>query len=223
MEKYFSKKDLDLISKAVKEAENNTSGEIATAFIKQSDSYAIYELLSALIAGIVFFNILLLFYNPIEKLIQFTTWDYQPFYTVAFYGFASFVIIGLLYLLFNLPFFDKLIVPKKIMAEKVSNKALLHFIQSGVAETKDRTGILIFISYWEQRVELIADKGINEKISQDKWDRIVENLVADIKSKDMKGGLLRAIRACGFILDEHFPIKIGDVNELDNNITFLED
>lgn len=223
MKEYFSKKDLDEISEAVKEAESRTSGEIATAFIKQSDSYAIYELLFAFLAGIVFFNLLLLFYNPIDKLIQHITWDYHPFYTVAFYGFASFMIIGLFYLLFNLPFFDKLIVPKKIMAKKVADRALLHFIQAGVTETRDRTGILIFISYLEQRVELVADKGISEKIPQKRWNHIMENIINGIKVNDMKGGLLRAIRECGLILEEHFPIKFDDTNELANGITFLED
>lgn len=223
MKKYFSKADLEEISKIVTDVEKRTSGEIATSFIKQSDSYALYELLSALIVGIVFFNILLLFYKPIEKMIQLTTWDYQPFYTVAFYGFASFIIVGLLYLLFNLPFFDKLIVPKKIMAKKVADRALLHFIQSGVTETKDRTGILIFISYLEQRVELVADKGISDKIPQERWNKVVETIIEGIKLKDMKGGLIRAIKECGFILEEHFPVKYDDINELDNDMTFLED
>ncbi len=44
---FFRNEDLEKIKKAVQEAESKTSGEIATAFIRESDTYTSYELLFA--------------------------------------------------------------------------------------------------------------------------------------------------------------------------------
>ena len=222
MKKYFSRQDLARISEAIEKAEKKTSGEIAVAFVKQSDTYAIYELLFALILGVVFFNILLFFYTPIDHFIQTHTWQYSAQITTAVIGLSSFIFIALLYLLFNIPFLDRLIVPKKVMKKKVSDRAFLHFIQAGIVETRDRSGILIFISHLERRVMIIADKGINQKIEQEQWAEFIDEIVLGIKKGHLTDHLVQVIRKCGYLLEEHFPIKDDDTNELSNEITILE-
>ena len=222
MKKYFSRQDLARISEAIEKAEKKTSGEIAVAFVKQSDTYAIYELLFALILGVVFFNILLFFYTPIEHFIQTHTWHYSTQMTTAVIGLSSFIFIALLYLLFNIPFLDRLIVPKKVMKKKVSDRAFLHFIQAGITETRDRSGILIFISHLERRVMIIADKGINQKIEQGQWAEFIDEIVLGIKKGHLTDHLVQVIRKCGYLLEEHFPIKDDDTNELSNEMTILE-
>jgi len=43
--------------------------------------------------------------------------------------------------------------------------------QSGVGHTQDGTGILIFISVLERRVQLLADNGIAQKVDQNDGSR----------------------------------------------------
>lgn len=50
------------ISKAVTEAEKSTSGEIAVVVAKQSSDYAVYELTFAVIIGLIFMILGLIFY-----------------------------------------------------------------------------------------------------------------------------------------------------------------
>jgi putative membrane protein len=220
--KILNKEDVKNIEKAVEKAEKNTSGEIATAFINESNDYAKYELFFAFIAGFVYFAVLLMFSGKIESLIQNLFWNYSSNYLVSFYGFSTFIVISIFYFIANISHIDRLIVFKKVMEKKVKNRAIRHFMESGVYKTRDRTGILIFISFLERRIELIADSGINEKIDQSKWNDIVTHIINGIKDKKLANNLIEAIDECGKLLSKYFPIKEDDENELANEINFLE-
>lgn len=218
----LSKENLDEINKAVKEAESKTSGEIATAFIRESDNYAIYELTFAVICGFLYFTIMMFFLKPVENLIRKMFWDYSTDHLVIFFGFSTFLVIAIFYWLANFSFIDRLIVPKSVKRRKVNERAVRHFMESGVYNTKDRTGILLFISALERRVELLADRGISEKIPQEKWEGIVHNITAGIKEKKLAENLSQSMRECGDLLAKHFPIQPDDVNELKDDIVVLE-
>jgi putative membrane protein len=218
----FTKEEKEKIKASVKEAESKTSGEIATGFIKESDNYAVYELTFAVFIGLVYFIVMLFFANSIEESIKQMFWEYSSLHLLMFYGFSTFLVIAIVYLLTNIPFIDRLIIPKSVMQQKVNQRAERHFLESGVYDTKDRTGVLIFISYLERRVELLADKGISEKIPQEKWDAIVGHIINGIKSNQLVKHLSESIRECGDLLAEQFPIQPGDVNELKDDIHILE-
>lgn len=218
----LNEEELEQIKQAVKEAESKTSGEIATAFIKESDNYAGYELIFAVICGFIYFTVMMFFSGAIEAAIKNMVWDYGVDYLLAFYGFSTFLVIALIYLLANFPFIDRLIVPRSVMRRKVNERAVRHFMESGVYNTRERTGILIFISALEHRVELLADRGIAEKIAQEKWDEIAAAIAAGIKKRQLAEHLTGAIRECGELLAKHFPIRADDVDELKNEIDILE-
>jgi len=218
----FPDQEKETIRQAIREAENKTSGEIATAFIKESDNYAVYELMFALLIGFGYFVTLMFFSGSIEASLQKMTWDYSSRNLLMFYGFSTFLVIALAYLAANFPLIDRLIVPRRVMLEKVSQRAVRHFMESGVYRTKDRTGILIFISSLERRVELLADQGISQKIPQEKWNSIVQLIIDGIRSHQLTPRLAEAINECGTLLAEHFPIQPGDVNELKDDIRILE-
>ncbi len=219
---FFRNEDLEKIKKAVQEAESKTSGEIAIAFIRESDTYTSYELLFAFFCGFFYFLILMFFSQRIEFFMQQLLWGYSSSYLLMAYGFTTFLVMAATYLLANVSFIDRVIVPRLVMMRKVNQRAVRHFMESGVYNTKDRTGILIFISSLERRVELIADRGISEKIPQEKWDFIVSHIIDGIKSKQTVKHLTEAIAECGNLLAEHFPIQPDDVNELKDDIHILE-
>lgn len=218
----LNEKDKQKISEAVKKAESTTSGEIATAFIRESYDYAIYELIFAVITGFVYFVVMLLFVPQIKAWLQSMFWDYSSAHLVAFYGFSTFVAGTIFYFLANISSIDRLIVPNKKLHKKVYERALLHFMESGISYTRDRTGILIFISLLERRVVLLADSGINAKIEQSRWQNIVDHIINGIKSGNFTDNLVKSILDCGEILTEHFPIKADDTNELANDIEELK-
>ncbi|MBT4576553.1 MAG: TPM domain-containing protein [Candidatus Cloacimonetes bacterium] len=218
----LNKDDIKKISSAVKTAESKTSGEIASAIIKESYDYAIYELIFAVVIGFIYFVVMMFFAGNIEQFLQGKFWDYSVNYLILFYGFSTFIVIALFYFIGNISCIDRIIVPKKIRNQKVTERATRYFIESGVYNTKDRTGILIFISNMERRVELLADSGINAKIPKEKWQNIVNNIIKGIKQKEIAVHLSESIIECGNLLAQHFPIQSDDKNELTDNIEILE-
>ncbi|MBW1649260.1 MAG: TPM domain-containing protein [Deltaproteobacteria bacterium] len=215
-------KKKDIIKNAVTQAESKTSGEIAVAFIKESSNYALYELIFAVIAGFIYFVTITLFAHNIQSWLQSKFWDYNTAYLLSFYGFSTFLFISAVYFIANISYIDRLITPKKVMKKKVRQRALRYFIESGVCYTKKKTGILIFISILEHRVELIADKGISQKIEAAKWNRIVNHIIEGIKKDKIAQHLSNAVSECGDLLAKHFPIKKDDINELSDDIKVLE-
>lgn len=218
----LSETDRALLKEAVKKAESTTSGEIATAMIKESDNYAFYELIFSLGCGFFYFLIATYYLDYIEDFLKAHFWDYSSYHLAGFFGLSIFAVITIAYILSNIPAVDRLVIPKRLMVEKVKHRAMRHFMESGVSNTRDRTGILIFISELEQRVELIADAGIAEKIDQDRWEEIVAMVITGIKENRVAENLAGAVKACGSLLTTHFPIKADDTNELGDDITILE-
>ncbi len=219
----LSEDDNDRVKKAVAQAESKTSGEIVTAIINESSDYAFFELRASLMGGFLYYMVALFFYNDISLMLQGLFWSYSGIYPTLFLGITTVIVIGLLYLAANIDGVDRLIVSSSIISKKVNRRALLFFGESGLFDTKDRTGVLIFISLREKRVELIADKGINSKVEKNIWTDVVDNLIASLKEDKMVDGLVEAVIACGDRLVEHFPIEPDDVNELSDDVHVLED
>ncbi len=204
----------DLISRTVAEAEANTGGEIVTAIIPESDDYAFRELIFSVIAGLLTFVILLLFITSFESLIDRLFWSDSTVLLPLSMASLSLISGGFFYFLFQIPALDRFVVGRKAMAEAVRRRALRHFVESNAYDTVDRTGVLLFISVLERRVELIADKGINAKVAPDSWDRIVSSLTRGIKEKKTAEAITIAIKDIGTILAEHVPPRPDDSNEL---------
>lgn len=219
----FTKEENDRISSAVKIAESKTSGEIATAIINESSDYAFYELGFSVIVGAIYFILITLFSDNVTSFLSSMFWDFKQSYLLIFTGLSLFSVIGITYLLSNIRVIDRLIIPTKVMEKKVYNRAIRHFIESGTCYTKDRTGILIFISELEKKVVLLADKGINDKISQERWDGIVAEIILGIKGDILVDSISSAVIECGNILEKEFPIKKDDENELTDEIQVLKE
>ena len=113
-------------------------------------------------------------------------------------------------------------VPDEDEIFAVRERAELEFYRQGLTQTKDQTGILIFISLFERKVVLLADKGINDKLLSPMWDEIVEKLSHEIRSGELASGLTQSIKSCGDLLQVHFPIKKEDKNELKNDLVICE-
>lgn len=94
------------------------------------------------------------------------------------------------------------------------------FNRLGVANTKERTGVLIFIIFEEKYYDIIADEGIFKKITNETWDKMEENLKAEFKKSNYFTGLMNLINNMEEVLCREFPCRADSVNddELDSEI-----
>ncbi len=96
--------------------------------------------------------------------------------------------------------------------------AVNEFYRLGMDKTRDRTGVLIYILLSERKIQIIADKGINDKVENATWQKIAESVAEYFKTGKYIDGIIKGIEQIGEILAQHFPIKPDDINELPNDI-----
>jgi len=94
------------------------------------------------------------------------------------------------------------------------------FFRLGMNNTRDKTGILIYVNLLLRKFYILADSGINEKVEQIVWDNIRNEIQNEFKLGHYTEGLIYGINEVGKVLSEHFPIKPDDVNELTNKVEF---
>ena len=75
----------------------------------------------------------------------------------------------------------------------------------------------------EREVRIIADRGISEKISQDLWNLISDELIENLKKGETTLAFTTAIEKCGALLAENFPNREKNPNELPDGLVILED
>lgn len=218
----LSEEDVSAIRAAVSAGEKRTRGEIAVALTGESADYSFNELFAAVLVGAAVFSALIPAQSAINGMLSTLLWHVPAWGAVACTGAAAFAAIGLFFLLANIPGIDRLIIPRQTRSRMVYSRALRHFVESGVYATKERTGILIFISAMEHEVRILADKGISEKIDQSVWNSLAERVATGVKTGNTAAALIETITECGTILTEYFPADSTNKNELDDGLVILE-
>lgn len=210
----FTKQDQDRIQQAVANAESKTSGEIVPYYVEQSDDYS-----EAIWRGGLFFVILSLAGIFGIYQIEGQWFSLGLYQTLGIISIAMLIGLGL----GLIPFFRRLLAGDTLVERRVKARAMQAFIEEEVFQTKDRTGILIFMSMLEHRVMVIGDSGINDKVAQSDWQHVVEKVVQGIKSGKAADGLVEAIALCGELLHRKgVKIQDDDTNELSDGIRIGE-
>jgi putative membrane protein len=201
----FTTEEERRISHAIAEAEHKTSGEILAVVATQSDTYLyIPFLVAALVALLVPW-----------PFIYFTWRSIQWIYMVQLLVFA-----GMVALLLPTAW-RMLFVPASVKRMHTHRRAMEQFVAQNIHTTDGRTGVLIFVSLAERHAEIIADKAIHAKVADGTWQRIVDQLTADLSQDQAAKGFVTAVTACGAELAQHFPPGKIDKNQLPNHLIVL--
>jgi len=204
---HLTQSERDRISQAVLEAEKLTTGEIVPMIVAQSDDYPGARWRLAIVIALLFGFLAYFFLDDFDP--AWILWVQIPGLYIG-YGLGNFSVV-------LRPF----LASSKI-DEEVHQRALQAFFSRDLHATKDRTGILVMASLLEHRVEILADTGINAKVSQETWQGILTELIGKIKSGELTEGICNAVRECGEVLAEDFPGTHDNPNELSNKV-IIED
>ena len=91
-------------------------------------------------------------------------------------------------------------------------RAVTLFGKQRVWDTEHNNGVLIYLLLAERRIELVADRGLNQKVTQAEWQLILDSLGAALKGGRFEEGLTQALAEVSALLVQHFPVLDGDVN-----------
>jgi uncharacterized membrane protein len=104
------------------------------------------------------------------------------------------------------------------LKKDITRLAEKEFYRLGMNSTKDKTGILLFLLLGERQFYILADEGINRKVSKETWYELRDEIQNQFREGKFSSGLIHGIEKVGKILSEHFPIKADDKNELSNKV-----
>ncbi len=209
----FSPEDLERIKKAVRDAESKISGEIVPVFVEKSGFYSIANYRAALIGAASVFLLIIIFDRYVPSLAV-----YDPVLIFSFVMLGGF--IGALKSHFLNPV-KRFMLSQGHLDQATRKRAETAFLEEEVFNTRQRTGILIFISFFEHEVIVMADKGISKVVDQKEWDTLVRIIIEHIKKGKITDGIVSAISRCGdILLEKGFVITPDDVNELGDELRF---
>src|SRR5690606_10122969 len=154
-----SSEDHARIAEAIRKAEAETCGEVYAVLAHSSDDYffaagfvatcgiLVASVIAAFLAHWYWFNISL------------------PVFGLAIL--AAFLTAMLL--LRFMPSLRIPLVPRRVRYKRAHLNAVQQFVARNVHITENRTGILLFVSLAEHYAEVVADAGINSRVSQEEW------------------------------------------------------
>ena len=200
----FSDADKARITQAIHNAEKNTSGEFVAVVARASDHYVFLPLLWAAVAALILPGILYLVSAPL-------VWIH--IYQIQL---ALFVVLALLFLF--VPELHLQLVPRQVKHSRARRLARAQFYEQGVHMTREHSGVLFFVSLAEHYVEIVADKGIHEKIGEAHWQGIIQAFVKAVQAGRVVDGFVAAIGACGAAMARHYPPEPDNPEELSDGL-----
>jgi putative membrane protein len=211
VERLFPEGELDRILQAVREAESGTCGEIVPYVVTASDAYLETVWRATAIAGGV--TLLILGILPLIG----DGWFSMGVSWVAIIALGVALASGLAAAL--LPGLRRGMTPAGTIEHRVAQRAAEAFLSEEVFNTRDRVGILIFLSLMERRVVVLGDAGINARIDHAEWSGVRDIVVDGIRDGRPADGIIEGVRRCGALLvDRGFAIAADDVNELPDRL-----
>ena len=152
----ISAQDRERISKAIRAAEAKTSGEIVCVLAQTSSDATALPVFIAAVAALAL---------P-WLLVAFTAMTVQRILSLQVLVFL------VLTVLLCLPRVRVALMPRRARRVVANRVAMEQFRARGIAQKKDRCGILIFVSLAERYARIIADEGIAARVRQSTAHRI---------------------------------------------------
>ena len=208
--KFLSEADRAAIAAAVEAAEKQTAGEIVPMVVSASYHYPMADVIGGTALALPAALVLTPLMGGWLWIGNWNLWLFLGLFTLFF-------LAGQM-LLRRWTALKRLFISNREIDEEVEEAAMTSFFKQGVHRTREETGVLIFVSLFEHRVWVLADRGINRKVSQDQWHAIVADIIQGIRQHRAGHAIAEAVARIGRLLAEHFPRRKDDRDELANLI-----
>ncbi len=105
--------------------------------------------------------------------------------------------------------------------QSTKERALDVFSHLRIWDTQHNNGLLIYLLLADRHVEIIADRGLHDRVGCHEWDKICREMETAFKQKKYEAGVLSGIRAVTKHLINHFPAVGASQNELPDKPVLL--
>ena len=113
-----------------------------------------------------------------------------------------------------IPGFTRILVSPRKRRQSVECAARATFQERGVGLTRERTGVLLYVSLLEREAVVVADKGITDIVPPEVWRSMASRVEARAGNARDAAGLAQTIQLLTELLAAELPARADDVNEL---------
>ncbi|MCS6902425.1 MAG: hypothetical protein RMJ98_22530, partial [Myxococcales bacterium] len=111
----------------------------------------------------------------------------------------------------------RILTPRKLREENVKTAAHAAFYEMGVSRTRGRTGVLVYVSLLEKRVEVAADIGVDTASLDSAWSEALKSMQEGVEQGNFSR-FLDGLQRMAPPLSKQLPRTADDVNELSNEV-----
>ncbi|RZK20849.1 MAG: TPM domain-containing protein [Pedobacter sp.] len=101
-------------------------------------------------------------------------------------------------------------------------RATEYFAELDMDKTSQRNGVLIYLAHVDHKFAIIGDLGINRLVPEDFWETTKIAMIAHFAKGDLAEGIIAGVALAGEKLASYFPPQKGDINELPNDIVYMD-
>lgn len=195
----FDQAACDNLAECVREIEKETNAELVIAVRARSGSYRRVDYLFG--SMLAYAGLLFLLFSP---------WTFKPYWVAL--DVALLFALGI-FLSSRSNAIRRLLTTKEQRARAVREGAAAMFYEAGIANTAAEMGVLIYLSLFERRLELLADRGVLTGAPPLEWNECVFDL-QQAGRRPQPETFLQALRAFGSMLGKHIPATGENPNEL---------
>ena len=88
-------------------------------------------------------------------------------------------------------------------------RAIEMFSLLRVWDTERNNGVLIYVLFADHDVEIVADRGFNDRVTHEEWQRICDLIRAHFARGEFEAGSIDGIAAVSELMAAHFPAVPG--------------
>ncbi len=104
-----------------------------------------------------------------------------------------------------------------------SERALDAFTQLRVWDTEENNGVLIYLLLADRHVEIVADRGVHERVGASSWESICRRMEQNFSLGHFETGVLEGIEAVTEVLAKEYPSTGGAAtNELPDEPVIIQ-
>lgn len=111
---------------------------------------------------------------------------------------------------------------EKTCSESVLDRAAKYFHKLDMHKTKLRNGVLIYVATVDRKFAIIGDAGINKVVPENFWDDTKEDMLEHFKQGNLVEGIVTGLEIAGEHLQKFFPHESDNINELPDDIAFMD-
>jgi uncharacterized membrane protein len=206
--KKFDKTFEEDLEKTIADIEEKTSVEVVVAIAPNSDSYVDAYFKGGLLALIVM--LLFLLYSPV-----FFSETFVPVDLAGAFGVGASIV-------WLFPPIKRRLVSDKRKERYVNAGANSYFLENKLDETIERTAFLVYISVFEKKCRLIADKGILAVLPAGIWKEIEISFQKQFSKTVLPQTILEILPGVTQPFSEYLPPAEDNIDELSNRLRRVE-